>query len=62
MTEAKSPRELKRGKRSKPVRAKKTKPEVQVMLESALKVYEAKSRGMKMKPEVYCGGERHVQG
>lgn len=60
MTKAKSPRVLKRGQRSKPVRVKR-KPEVQVMLESALKVYEAKCRGVKVKPEVYCGGGCHVE-
>ena len=61
MTKEKASRVLKRGQRSKPVRGKKSKPEVQVMLESALKVYEAKCRGMKVKPEVYCGGGCHVE-
>ena len=60
MTKPKS-RELKRGQRAKPVRGKKSKTEVQVMLESALRTYEAKCRGMKVKPEVYCGGGCHAE-
>jgi hypothetical protein len=61
MTKEKTSRQLKRGQRSKPVRAKKAKPEVRVLLEAAVRVYEAKLQGRRVKPEVYFGGGCHVE-